>query len=179
MFEANKRYRLKAKEPKHITPGITGYQRGCRCAACRAGKVEYRKRPLPAQRSHADRYDFENSTSDAAKEAKRRYDQARHKRIYRPSEARRETLWRKYRITPEQYQEMFEAQGERCAICSNEPGSTGLLAIDHDHSCCPGEFTCGKCIRGLLCWPCNSFLGRVSDDPSKLIAYLGRGEVQV
>jgi len=175
---ANRRYRLKPKPAEHITPGITGYQRGCRCEECRAGKAAYRRRPGPAARAHAERYDFDNANTREAREAKRAYDAARHKRIYRPGEARRERLWRDYKITPEQYQEMFEAQGRRCAICRNEPGPTGLLAIDHDHGCCPGTRTCGKCIRGLLCFPCNSFLGRVNDDPARLVGYLGRTEVQ-
>lgn len=177
--EANRRYRLKPKPPVHITPGITGYQRGCRCPECLAGKAIYRKKPGPAARAHAERYDFANAKTAEAREAKRLYDQARHKRIYRPSEARRDRLWRVYKITPEQYQEMFEAQDGRCAICFNEPGAMGFLAIDHDHACCPGERTCGKCIRGLLCWPCNSFLGRVGDSADALVAYLGRRAVQV
>lgn len=38
------------------------------------------------------------------------------------------------------------------------------MAIDHDHSCCPGEITCGECIRGILCRRCNSGLGLFRDD---------------
>ena len=30
----------------------------------------------------------------------------------------------------------------------------------------------------LLCWPCNSFLGRIQDSPERLLAYLGGKEVQ-
>jgi hypothetical protein len=45
-----------------------------------------------------------------------------------------------------------------------------LLAIDHDHSCCPGAFSCGRCFRGFLCLPCNSLLGMADDQPARLQA---------
>lgn len=49
--------------------------------------------------------------------------------------------------------------------------------IDHDHSCCPGEGSCGKCVRGVLCGSCNKMLGYARDDPERLqaaISYLRR-----
>jgi hypothetical protein len=53
--------------------------------------------------------------------------------------------------------------------------SCSSLAVDHDHTCCSGEITCGKCVRGLLCVRCNTVLGLLRDDPEILraaIAYL-------
>ena len=56
----------------------------------------------------------------------------------------RNGLWKRYRLRPEQYAELIK---DGCAIC----GTHEDLCVDHDHSCCPGSRTCGKCIRGALC----------------------------
>lgn len=53
---------------------------------------------------------------------------------------------------------LFDFQKNTCALCG-EPHNEGLgkgLHLDHSHDHCPtkGE-SCGKCIRGLLCWLCN------------------------
>lgn len=31
--------------------------------------------------------------------------------------------------------------------------------IDHDHTCCPGKYSCGRCVRGILCRECNKIEG--------------------
>lgn len=72
---------------------------------------------------------------------------------------RAERLRHKYKMTPAQYDAMWEAQGRGCYLC----GSDVNPEIDHDHRCCPGEKTCGNCIRGILCRTCNTVLGRISD----------------
>jgi hypothetical protein len=62
---------------------------------------------------------------------------------------------------------------QACGICkTTDPGGRGGWHIDHDHSCCPGEWwqSCGKCIRGLLCHHCNIGMGNFSDDPQRLLA---------
>jgi hypothetical protein len=79
-------------------------------------------------------------------------------------------MWR-YGITFAQFTELLEAQGRCCAICgTTEPGGRGNFHIDHDHACCPGIKSCGKCIRGLLCSACNTSLGGFKDDPKRLLA---------
>jgi hypothetical protein len=81
-----------------------------------------------------------------------------------------------YGITPKQYADMLEAQGGVCAICgSPDPGGKPHFAVDHDHSCCPGSRSCGRCVRGLLCAKCNNGIGMFADSPDRLrgaIAYL-------
>lgn len=68
-----------------------------------------------------------------------------------------------YGISGEEYWELYEAQGGRCVICQKATGATKRLAVDHDHSMCddhPPEKGCPKCIRGILCGPCNQLIGR-------------------
>jgi hypothetical protein len=78
----------------------------------------------------------------------------------------------RYGITEEQYDAMLSAQGGACAICgTGDPGAeTARWAIDHDHDCCPGAESCGRCVRGLLCRNCNVGLGHFDDDPDRLLA---------
>jgi hypothetical protein len=90
-------------------------------------------------------------------------------------------LKRKFNITLEQYQALGEAQGWVCALCGepetrlasgkNTDGKrVQSLSVDHDHSCCPGSRSCGKCIRGLLCAHCNWLVGRLEGRRGSLVA---------
>lgn len=99
-----------------------------------------------------------------------------------PDKHRNIVLKSRYGITLEQYNEMLIQQENKCKICKklfsgelikNRP------CVDHDHKCCPkGVKICGKCIRGLLCGPCNSMLGRLQEDTSsfqRAIDYVNNG----
>lgn len=80
-----------------------------------------------------------------------------------------------YGLPPGGYQALYEAQGGRCAICRRATGASKRLAVDHDHACCPGPVSCGKCVRGLLCGICNRYVGLLGDDPNAFLrgyAYL-------
>jgi len=62
-----------------------------------------------------------------------------------------------------------------CDICSSSLSNSNIN-VDHDHSCCPGQQTCGDCLRGLLCRGCNRALGSFSESKEnvrKALAYLG------
>lgn len=69
----------------------------------------------------------------------------------------------KYRITIDEYREMFVRQDNKCAICGREgeviKGSQSLH-VDHCHST--------KKVRGLLCRDCNLGIGRMKDDVENL-----------
>lgn len=68
---------------------------------------------------------------------------------------------RQYNLPPGGYAALYEAQGGKCAICQRATGKTKRLAVDHDHRCCPGKTSCGRCVRGLLCGVCNQLIGRM------------------
>lgn len=84
-------------------------------------------------------------------------------------------VYRKYGgMTPEDYLRMEAEQNHVCKICGNDNDGRRLM-VDHDHKCCPGSNTCGKCTRGLLCKNCNWGLGNAKDSIEilkKMIEYL-------
>lgn len=84
---------------------------------------------------------------------------------------RKSNLKQFYQLTHEQFEERLEAQGYCCAIC-RRPASEypRNFSVDHDHACCPGQKTCGACIRGLVCQDCNNLLGQSKEDVSILQA---------
>lgn len=67
-------------------------------------------------------------------------------------------------LTLEAYDDLLKKQKGKCLICGvKESDSKKRFAVDHDHTCCFGQNTCGNCIRGLLCQRCNLVLGQVED----------------
>lgn len=64
----------------------------------------------------------------------------------------------RYNITLNEYDNLLKAQEYKCAVCSRDSRElTYFLHIDHCH-------TTNK-VRGLLCAPCNTYLGYAKDDP--------------
>jgi hypothetical protein len=85
---------------------------------------------------------------------------------------------RRHHITEEQISYLIELDGDACALCGGSQQIEGAdLDFDHDHECCPGPWSCGKCIRGRLCRSCNRLVGRVEAAGftlEQLVAYLVR-----
>lgn len=70
-------------------------------------------------------------------------------------------LTQKYNITLNEWTELLEKQGSRCAICNTE-NLTGKWHTDHHHGS-------GR-VRGILCSRCNLALGLLKDNPTVLRA---------
>lgn len=82
-------------------------------------------------------------------------------------------MWVKYRLRQEDFERMLEAQNNKCAVC--EVGFEDTPIIDHDHKCCDGQVSCGKCVRSLVCVRCNILLGHLekqADNLTKAFKYL-------
>lgn len=100
----------------------------------------------------------------ACKPCSRAYYLAHHrvKRRENPERIWENVLRLKYGITLAQFQELEEAQGGVCAICSRRDRRDIRLSVDHDH-------VTGQ-VRGLLCQTCNLGLGYFKDSPDFLVS---------
>ena len=94
-----------------------------------------------------------------------------------------------HRMTMEQYTALRLEQADRCGACK-EPlrfGESRAVTVDHDPRCCEyktlstgrtkGSISCGKCVRALLCSPCNRAIGFFERYPQRVhmwIDYLRR-----
>ena len=77
---------------------------------------------------------------------------------------RREYLLKqRFGITESEYHDLLEKQHGACALCgSSDPkGRWDRLHVDHDHQT-------GR-VRGLLCFWCNTALGKLGDDAESLL----------
>lgn len=87
---------------------------------------------------------------------------ARKRKVAKAAHGRR--LEENYDIDSDTYDFIYQSQGGRCFGCGKATGKARRLAVDHDHKCLEGHDPkkgCRKCIRALLCGPCNQILGRL------------------
>ena len=90
-----------------------------------------------------------------------------------------------HQMTMEQYTALRLAQADRCGACK-EPlrfGETRAVTVDHDPRCCQYEtlsagrkkgspISCGKCVRALLCSPCNRAVGFFERYPQRVYMWI-------
>lgn len=102
--------------------------------------------------------------------ASRRYHSRHREKIrakYDPVAHRDWWLRRNYGIGLADWEVLLEEQGRRCAICrSDSPSSSKGWHTDHDHAS-------GR-VRGILCHPCNTTLGRLEGAAGGLTERLQR-----
>ena len=80
---------------------------------------------------------------------------------------RNNRLKRKFGIDSAQYDAILRKQMGVCALCRKKCTSGKALAVDHDHNT--------GAVRGLLCYSCNTGLGKLGDSLESLraaVAYL-------
>ena len=122
---------------------------------------KYREENRQKIATQAKRYrekNIETIKQKATLSSKKRYSRNKNKILLKTKEC---TLKRKYGISLDQYSGMCAAQNDLCAVCERPEatwinGKIKSLAVDHDHRT-------GK-IRGLLCYSCNTTLGKVNED---------------
>lgn len=113
------------------------------------------KEYLSLDKFHNDKNTLTGLTS-ACKDCKKQYS------IDKKDQIINNRLKRKYNITLAKYNQLFENQNFRCAICktTNPKGKNNKFHVDHDHK--TGE------VRGLLCHFCNNGLGNFNDSVESL-----------
>jgi hypothetical protein len=122
--------------------------------AAKAYRREYEQRPEVRERKNA-----QARAVAATEEGKKRKQEYRRREYGKPEYQRRIKAYRfrkQYGITLEDYERMLDEQGGVCAICGLASPDKPLC-VDHNHQ--------SGAVRGLLCNPCNTILGRWRDSP--------------
>ena len=76
--------------------------------------------------------------------------------------------WKKHKISEDHYNSLLSIHNGTCHSCKYNKATN----IDHDHECCQGGYSCGKCVRGVLCHQCNSALGLLKDNRDNILGLL-------
>lgn len=166
--EAARAYRQSRKvglpegDPRHgTTNGYTNW--GCRCSECKRAIGESRKAAPPLEEG-----DHRHGTLNGYFTMKCRCDKCRDSATQYGRDndrGRKAALRNNYGLTLEQWDELFESQGGKCAICGEAPDpAKRRFHVDHNH-------TTGA-VRGILCHNCNLALGHSKESKDRLQAMI-------
>lgn len=138
------------------------------CKKCYAAKWQREWRAANREKACAEGREYyrKRKTEDATW-LLRKYKRNAAQRKKLPTEEyklarKREWLKKRYKLTLEEYEQLFKQQAFACAIClQSKP-----LCVDHDHTT--------SRVRGLLCAQCNFKIGwlEVCGNNSRLWRYL-------
>jgi hypothetical protein len=87
----------------------------------------------------------------------------------------------RHKLSNAEFDSILRKQNNLCAVCEESFSDANVPHVDHDHLCCQGLYSCGECVRGLLCGKCNRGIGLLKDDPRVLgraLRYLEKGDSQ-
>jgi hypothetical protein len=145
--------------------GVKKYLADNRCVQCRR---EYMKRRSQSPEGKACFKKYWQSKKGKAK--RKEYYQSEKRKQYmvewKQSDHGKKILRyahvkRTYNLSKEQYEILLKKQNFVCAICKD---SLERPYVDHNHQCCNGESSCGKCVRGIICFDCKRLLSDAHDD---------------
>lgn len=131
----------------------------------RPSQTHLLRRPDPTRPYGPDNWEWMDALRQAPNETRKEFTARKwaSRREREPEYEARRWLNRKYGITTEDYEALYEAQKGVCAICRLPETSVHhhtmtpkALAVDHCHAT--------KKVRGLLCFRCNSTVGRINED---------------
>jgi DNA-binding XRE family transcriptional regulator len=123
---------------------------------------------FPCKRAKDREYaaDYRDARPEERRRSARRYARKPETRIAHSGYVR----LKKYGLTPEAFAAKLAAQGGHCPFCPPDAPLPEAWDVDHDHRCCPGQWSCGTCVRAILCRLHNRGLGAFGDDPELLRA---------
>lgn len=132
----------------NLSPSYSYKRFKCRCEICLAWKKESAERTNDKERAKERARIWRLNNLERSRNNSKNYQKNHPEKLL-------EWQLKKYKLTLEEYNKLCDEQGNKCAICENNPGGMqhGKKRLCVDHNKLTGN------IRGLLCGYCNIALG--------------------